>query len=88
MTVRDAALGPQDDDLVRIAAAIRAVDAAMAACEAARLALIAVRGGSAPVPQESASDGCSHPVSERQRFMTFGGSAQVFCGLCGERADI
>ena len=87
MTLRDAVLGNTQDSDVRLAAAIRAVDAALAACEAARLALLTVGNGTPPAAVDESSDGCPHPAADVVRVRTFGGLAEAFCKACGERID-
>lgn len=86
MTIRETVLGSTDDERVRIAAALRAVDAALAACESARLALLSIVTPAPLSPQAQPSGGCPHPVAEWKRIATFG-EAAVFCGVCGERVD-
>lgn len=80
-------LGNTQDSDVRLAAAIRAVDAALAACEAARLALLTVKSAAPLAATDGASDGCLHPAQDVVRVVTFGGVAESFCKVCGERVD-
>ena len=94
MTVSDDLTGNSQNADIRLAAAIRAVDAALAACEAARLMLLVSRPGepvraqeAVPVAQDEQPPGCPHPASELVRASTFGGATEVFCKACGERPD-
>lgn len=90
VSIREQVLGtPSEPEPSRtqVASAVRAIDAAMAALEAARLAVI---GSVAPTPAPAPSvapvpsEGCEHPIGARQETATFGGTV-YFCGACGEQ---
>lgn len=73
------------DERRSIAAAVRAIDAAMAACESARLALLTI---ATPEPEPLLQSGeCRHPESQWQAALTFGDSV-YFCGVCGEQVGV
>lgn len=77
--------GPVSVDRAQLASAVRAVEAAMSACESARLGLIAlVQPELAPV---LASGECPHPQSQWQAALTFGESV-YFCSVCGEQVGV
>lgn len=68
-------------------AALRAVDAAMIACEAARLALLSLVPEPESKPPLLASGECKHPESQWQAALTFGESV-YFCSVCGEEVGV
>ena len=65
----------------QIAAAVQAINAARLACDAARLALVAL---AEPVDP---SGECSHPSSQVQAVATFGETV-YFCAVCGEQVGV
>jgi hypothetical protein len=82
MSLREQVLGASQQD-VSIAAALRAIDAAAAACESARLVLLALGSQALESKPVENSSGCGHPIGATLTVSTFT-SQEKMCQLCGE----
>lgn len=76
-----------DDYKTQIASAVRAIDAAMAACESARLALLGIVKPEPEPLVDPVTGECRHPSSQTQAVQTFGETV-YFCAVCGERVGV
>lgn len=88
MTVHQSSIAPPAGDTkTQIASAVRAVEAAMAACEAARLVLLSLVKPEPELIVDPQTGECRHPASQAQAIETFGETV-YFCSICGEQLGV